>query len=291
MSAAATSDLIEGYTAFGFDLDLNCIAGVRGGSIHVLLDDLQGQPFAAYWAARMRTTGSSRGRPGFPPAGPVLRAKPVRQPGRSTVGRLPAWACSPTGREYCTSSPGRLCRTPAAYTFHGATRLIALIMGSGHAIRIAGPFIRTSAYTRMNRSRPPPTMAGFPGPGLGLNYANGATIPVQFGYPDDTWRTINTPAPFPWAASSTGRLPIRCSIPPAGTASCSAGRRRWMSRQRGLCPGATDGLPAGWVGPRPDFVRRRELGDQREPDLERMLFAGAYYKGLFAERPNDTLGF
>ena len=28
-----------------------------------------------------------------------------------------------------------------------------------------------------------------------------------------------------------------------------------------------------------------------EPNVEKMLFAGAYYKGLFAERPNDTLGF
>jgi porin len=27
-----------------------------------------------------------------------------------------------------------------------------------------------------------------------------------------------------------------------------------------------------------------------EPDVERMFFAGAYYKGLFAERPTDTLG-
>ena len=28
-----------------------------------------------------------------------------------------------------------------------------------------------------------------------------------------------------------------------------------------------------------------------EPDVERMFFAGAYYKGPFAQRPNDTLGF
>jgi Carbohydrate-selective porin, OprB family len=28
-----------------------------------------------------------------------------------------------------------------------------------------------------------------------------------------------------------------------------------------------------------------------EPDIEKMFFAGAYDEGLFAERPNDTLGF
>jgi hypothetical protein len=28
-----------------------------------------------------------------------------------------------------------------------------------------------------------------------------------------------------------------------------------------------------------------------EPDVERMVFAGAYYKGPFAQRPNDSLGF
>jgi porin len=28
-----------------------------------------------------------------------------------------------------------------------------------------------------------------------------------------------------------------------------------------------------------------------QPNIQRMLFAGIYYKGLFPQRPNDTLGF
>jgi carbohydrate-selective porin OprB len=38
----------EAYTALGFDLDMNRIAGIPGGAVHFLLSDLAGQPFSGY---------------------------------------------------------------------------------------------------------------------------------------------------------------------------------------------------------------------------------------------------
>src|ERR1700723_1387004 len=74
-------------------------------------------------------------------------------------------------------------RTPAAYTFdRGYPPYLASSWAAVAQIRIAGPL-----YTNIGVYENEPVAAttnhgGFPGPDWGLNYANGATFPVQFGY-------------------------------------------------------------------------------------------------------------
>ena len=40
--------LFQGFTQLGFDLEMEHIAGITGGAVHFLLDDLAGQPFYAW---------------------------------------------------------------------------------------------------------------------------------------------------------------------------------------------------------------------------------------------------
>jgi porin len=132
---------------------------------------------------------------------------------------------------------------------------------------------------------------GFPGPDWGLNYANGATLPVQFGY-----RTTLQDDPYPRSYSVGGFYVTGTYADPllntagqnlilaGGTSKVDYGRSQvWIQAQQMVYrPDASDrGLTLFGGG---------NWTTSGEPNVERMIFGGAYYKGPFTSRPNDPLG-
>jgi porin len=282
----------EGYTAFGFDLDLDRIAGIRGGSIHVLLDDLQGQPFAAYSGSAYANNRIFAG------DGPAFRLQELSYEqslfdGRVDLrlGRLPAYTQFDGSELYCTFVTN-LCRTPAAYTFNrGYPPYLASSWAAVAQVRIAGPFYTNFGIYENEPIESTTNHGGFPGPDWGLNNAAGATIPVQFGY-----RTTLQNDKYPRAFSVGGFYNTgRYADPLLNT----AGQNRILfGGSPRMDVGASEVYAqAQQIVYRPDGSDRgltlfggANWATSGEPNVERMLFAGAYYKGLFAERPNDTVG-
>jgi carbohydrate-selective porin OprB len=284
----------EGYTAFGVDLDMNRIAGIPGGAIHFVLDDLQGQSFAAYsgsaWANNRIFAGN----------GAAFRVQEFSyEQGlfddrvNLRLGRIPAYTQFDGSELYCTFITS-YCRTPAGYTFdRGYPPYPASAWAAVAQIRISGPF-----YTNIGVYENEPIMSttnhpGWPGPDWGLNYADGATIPVQFGY-----RTTLANDPYPRAFAIGGFYNTEHYADPLLN---TAGQNIILAGGKAK----TDvGASLLWIQGqqmvyRPDMSTDRGLtvfggadwATSGEPNIQRMLFAGGYYKGPFPKRPNDTLGF
>jgi hypothetical protein len=131
----------EGYTAFGFDLAMERIAGITGGSIHFLLDDLQGQSFAGYSGSAFLNNRVFAGN------GPAFRLNEISYEQslfdnrvNLRLGRVPAYTQFDGSELYCSFITS-LCRTPAAYTFNrGYPPYVASSWAAVAQIRIAGPF-------------------------------------------------------------------------------------------------------------------------------------------------------
>jgi porin len=282
----------QGFTQLGFDLDMQRIAGLPGGAVHFLLDDLAGQPFYA-WSGSAYLNNRL-----FAGDGPAVRVNELsyeqnlfdRQV-NLRLGRLPAYTQFDGSELYCTFITS-LCRTPAAYTFdRGYPPYLASSWAAVAQIRIAGPF-----YTNIGVYENEPIAAttnhgGFPGPDWGLNYANGATFPVQFGY-----RTTLQNDQYPRAFSVGGFYVTGTYADPLLNTN---GQNRILA---GGTPKLDYGQSQVWVQAQ-QMVYRPDASDRGltvfgganwatsgEPNVERMVFAGAYYKGPFAPRPNDTLG-
>jgi porin len=282
----------EGTTFLGFDLDMERIAGIPGGAVHFLLDDLQGQPFYGYSGSAYLNNRIFAG------DGPAFRVNEFsydqnlfNRQVNLRLGRLPAYTQFDGSELYCTFITS-LCRTPAAYTFNrGYPPYLASSWAAVAQIRIAGPF-----YTNIGVYENEPIAAttnhgGFPGPDWGFNNTNGATFPAQLGY-----RTTLQNDPYPRAFSVGGFYATGSFADPllntngqnrilsGGTAKTNYGSSQVyvQAQQMVYRPDASDrGLTlfggANWA-------------TSGEPDVERMVFAGAYYKGPFAPRPNDTAG-
>jgi porin len=108
----------EGYTTLGFDLDMDRIAGIPGGAVHFLLDDVQGQSFAGYSGSSFLNNRV------FAANGPAFHLNEFSYEqslfnGRVDLrlGRIPAYTQFDGSDLYCTFITS-LCRTPAAYTFN-----------------------------------------------------------------------------------------------------------------------------------------------------------------------------
>jgi porin len=285
-------EFFEGYTALGFDLDMERTAGVTGGAVHFLIDDLQGQPFFAYSGSAYLNNRIFAG------DGPAFRLNELSYEQSLfnkrvdlRMGRIPAYTQFDGSELYCTFITS-LCRTPAAYTFdRGYPPYPASSWAAIAQTRIAGPL-----YTNIGVFENEPIAAttnhgGFPGPDWGLNFANGATIPVQIGY-----RTTLQDDPYPRAFSLGGFYVTGSYADPllnadgqnrilfGGEPKIDFGRSQVyiQAQQMVYRPDASDrGLTvfggANWT-------------TSGQPNVERMVFGGAYYKGAFAPRPNDTLG-
>jgi carbohydrate-selective porin OprB len=282
----------EGFTELGFDLDMARIAGITGGAVHFLVDDLQGQPFYAYSGSAYLNNRLFAG------AGPALRLNYLSyeqslfdQRVDLRVGRIPAYTQFDGSELYCTFITS-LCRTPAAYTFdRGYPPYLVSSWAAVAQIRIAGPFYTNMAVYENEPILTTTRRGGFPGPDWGLNYADGATIPVQFGY-----RTTLQDDPYPRAFSVGGFYDSGHYADPLLNVD---GRNRILF---GGTPKTDVGLSQFYVQAQ-QMVYRPDASDRGltlfgganwatsgEPNVQRMVFAGAFYKGPFARRPHDTLG-
>ncbi len=282
----------EGYTGVGLDLDMARIAGVEGGAVHFLLSDLQGKSFAAYSGSSYLNNRIYAGN------GPAFRLNELSYDQNLLdkrinlrVGRIPAYTQFDGSELYCTFLTS-LCRTPAGYTFdRGYPPYLAASWAAIAQVRIAGPFYADAAVFENEPILANTNHGGFPGPDWGLNYADGATVPVQLGY-----RTTLEEERYPRAFSVGGFYDSgRYADPVLNT----AGRNRILfggqSKQ-------DDSLSQVYVQAQ-QAVYRPDASDHAltlfgganwatsgQPNVERFIFAGAYGKGLVPGRPNDTAG-
>ena len=132
---------------------------------------------------------------------------------------------------------------------------------------------------------------GFPGPDWGLNYSNGATIPGQLGY-----RTTTENDRYPRAYDVGGFVNTGRSADPllddAGRNRIQSGAKARMDLQSSVV--YVQGEQTVY---RPDRSDRgiklfggADWAAGGQPDIERMVFGGVYWRGPFAARPVDTVG-
>jgi porin len=282
----------QGFTQLGFDLDMERIAGIPGGAIHFLLDDLQGQPFYAWTGSAYLNNRLFAGQ------GPAFRLNELSwdqylfdKRVNLRFGRLPAYTQFDGSELYCTFITS-LCRTPAAYTFdRGYPPYLASSWAAVAQIRIAGPFYGNIGVYENQPIAATTNHGGFPGPDWGLNYANGATFPVQFGY-----RTTLQNDPYPRAFSVGGFYATGTYADPLLN---TAGQNRILA---GGSAKQDYGLSQVWIQAQ-QMLYRPDSSDRGltvfgggnwvtsgEPNVQRMIFGGVYYKGPLTARPNDTAG-
>ncbi len=282
----------EGLANIGLDLDANRIAGIAGGAVHFLVSDIQGQSFAAY-------SGSSYlNNRVFAGVGPTLRLNELSyeqslfgQHLNLRVGRIPAYTQFDGSELYCTFITS-LCRTPAAYTFdRGYPPYPAASYAAIAQVRIAGPVYANVAVFENEPVLSTTSHSGFPGRDWGLNYASGATIPAQLGY-----RTTAQQERYPRAFDVGGFYDTGRYADPLLDA---GGRNRIQFGG----PSRTDtGLSQLYVQAqqmvyRPDPADRgvtlfggANWATSGQPSVARMVFGGAYFRGVVPGRPNDTAG-
>ncbi len=284
--------LFEGYSEAGFDLDLAKSVGLTGGAVHFQLDDLQGQSFAAYSGSSYLNNRIFAGN------GPAFRLQELsyeqtlldrRVDLRS--GRIPAYTQFDGSELYCSFITS-LCRTPAGYTFdRGYPPYLAASWATIVQIRIVNAFYANLAIFENEPVLADTSHSGLPGRDWGLNYANGATIPAQLGY-----RTTIADDRYPRAFSIGGFYRSGLYADPLLN---TTGRNLTLF---GGKPRMDDGLSEVYAQAqqmvyRPDASDRgltafagANWGTSGQPDVERMVFGGIFYKGMDARRSNDTLG-
>ncbi|HEY2051664.1 MAG TPA: carbohydrate porin [Caulobacteraceae bacterium] len=283
----------EGFTAFGVDLDMDRIAGIKGGAIHILVDDVTGQSFAAFSGSSWLNNRIFAG------DGPGLHLNEFNYEQLLfndrvdlRVGRIPAYTQFDGSELYCTFITS-LCRTPAGYTFNRGYPPYVTSSWAGVAqVRISGPFYANVAVFENEPILAQTNHASFPGPDWSLQYADGVTVPVQFGY-----RTTIDNDDYPRAFSIGGFYNTESYADP-------------LLNTNGLNRILNGGAPKTDVGASMIYIQGQQMiyrPDRRndrgltifggadwatsgEPNIKRMIFGGAFYKGLFPSRPHDTAG-
>ena len=282
----------EGYTSLGVDLDMDRLLSIPGGTAHILFSDLQGQPYYSY-------SGSVYAYNRAYVYGPAIRLNEFSYEQslfsnkvNLRVGRVTTGVEFDSSELYCTFISS-LCTTPAGYTFDkGYPAYPTSSWGAVAQFQLPKSFYFNTAVYENEPILAFPSHGSFPGPDWGLNRANGATIPAQFGY-----RTTFRNDAYPRAFSIGGFVDTsRYADPVLST----AGRNRIRF---GGAPKQDNGrtqiyLQAQQMVYRPDSSDRgltvfggANWATSGEPAIDRFLFAGAFYKGPFEARPNDTFGF
>ena len=282
----------EGLTNLGLDLDAARILGIPGGAIHFLVSDIQGRSFASYSGSSYLNNRIYAGN------GIAFRLNELsydqslfNQRVNLRIGRVPAYTQFDGSELYCTFLTS-LCRTPAAYTFdRGYPPYNAASYAAVAQVRLAGPLYANVGVFENEPVLSTQSHSGFPGRDWGLNYASGATIPAQLGY-----RTTTQDDRYPRAFAVGGFYNTGRYADPLLNA---AGRNR---TQFGGLSRTDTGASQVYVQAQ-QMVYRPDASDRGltlfgggnwtasgQPDVQRMIFGGAYYKGLLPGRVNDTAG-
>ncbi|WP_158807208.1 carbohydrate porin [Beijerinckia sp. L45] len=285
--------LYEGFTAFGVDLDMNRIAGIHGGSIHLLLDDLNGQPFLGYSgsayinnkvfggtaAARLNELSYEQS---------LFNDKLDVRFGRVTVGTE-----FDTSEIYCEFVTA-LCATPSGYSF---TKGYPSYLTSSTAI-VGQLTLPNSFYLNAGAYEDEPALAqqhhfNWPGRDWDPSLFRGVTVPVQFGY-----RTNYNNDPYPrsydiGAFYDTGDY----TDPLLNTAGLNRVRNGGVAKlDHGKSSVWAQAQQVVW---RPDMTSKRGITvfgaanvvTSGQTNIRDTIFAGFSWAGPMESRPNDKLNF
>jgi porin len=281
--------IYEGFNLFGVDLDMNKIAGIKGGSVHFLMNELSGLPFTG-------RTGSFYvyNRAFALQAGVRLNEFSYEQNFGGLVdiraGRIPVTSDFDTERVYCEFIYA-MCALPAGYAFTKGYPAYDTASWAG----IAQVKLPQHFYVHAGIFADQPNLAtinhwGWPGEDWSTDKIRGATIPVQLGY-----RTTFKDDPYPKSYAVGGYYDTGDYVDPLDNA---AGLNRLLAGGAARLDHGKSGVwaQAEQVLWRPDMETNRALTafaganvqTSGEADIANAFFAGISYNGPFAGRPFDT---
>lgn len=283
----------EGFNLFGIDLDMNRIAGIKGGSFHFLFNDLAGLPPQQYSGSFLlwnRAWAYS--------AAPRLNEFSYEQSFLDhrldiRVGRLPVGTEFDFSSVYCEFIWG-ICATPTAYT---VVRGYPAYLASSTA-GVAKVDLTHHVYFNVGAYEDEPWMAqvghlGYPGEDWSPDKIRGVTIPMQLGY-----KTTFANDPYPRSFDIGGLI---------DTGDYSDPLKNTLGLNRAAYGGSAmldHGKSGIWVQaeqtvfrPDPDNFRALDIFAGANfttggyTTVDHAFFAGFSYHGPFAVRPNDSLNF
>ncbi|MEJ0093188.1 MAG: carbohydrate porin [Methylocella sp.] len=285
--------LYQGYTSLGVDLDMNRIVGIPGGSVHILVDDLNGvptEPFSgsAFAFNRVFSLNAALRLNEFSYEQSLFNDNlDVR------VGRIPVGFDFDYSDLYCQFING-LCALPGAYAFDkGSPSYLTASWAAVTKVRLPYSF-----YFNVGVYEDEPLLNSihhddWPGEDWDFNKGTGVTIPMQFGY-----RTTFKNDPYPRAFDIGGFIDTGTYSDPLLNA---AGKNRIVSGGAARVDQGRSGLwlQGQQVVWRPDMTNERALylfgganfTTSGEPSIASAFFVGLSMKGLLASRPNDSINF
>jgi porin len=283
----------EGYIALGADFDMNRIAGIQGGILHVLVGDLQGQAYnnftGSFYAYDRAYAFSDEFRLNEFSWEQELFDNKVR----ILAGRVTPATDFDTSDLYCQFIFS-FCAAPAAFIFDkSAAAYLTSAWGTAITIKPSQPtYVKVGLYED-EASLSLGNHGGWPGTDWNFSKATGASIPVQIGYQTDLDH-VRYPQSFDiggfWDTSSFADPLLNT----AGRARINAGGAPLMHQGRtGVY------LQAQQTVYRPNPATDRGVTifgaanwlTSGEANINHTFILGLWAKGPIPSRPNDTFGF
>ncbi len=283
--------LYEGFTLFGVDFDMNKIAGIEGGSVHVYVNNMNGKNYFNYSGALYPFNRVWSYTPGSRLNEFSYEQSLFNDQLDVRLGRLPPGPEFDFSEVYCEFITG-FCAVPAPYAY--TKGYPAYNTSSWAAVgRLKLPdffYLNAGVYENEPILSSPPHY-GFPGEDWGFDKARGAVFPVQFGY-----RTTYATDPYPKSFDIGGFYNTGDYNDPLLNTN---GQIRMLSGGTARLDHGNSGiwLQGQQVVWRPDLTKDRGLtlfgganfSTSGENNLKDAFSLGASLRGLFPERPNDTI--
>jgi porin len=284
--------LYEGFATGGVDLDMARIAGIPGATVHAILSDLQGPSWVGYSGSFFANNRVSSFPDGLRVNEFSWDQELFNRRVRILAGRLTPATDFDVSQTYCQFMTV-ICASPSSFGFDkGAPSYLDSAWGAVLLVKPTAPtYIKTAIY----EDEPILSLSnhlGFPGSDWGLNRDNGATIPLEAGY-QTTLRTSRYPSRFDAGVFyDTGFYSDPLYNTKGGSLVLNGGTARQDHERSGVYVQAQQTIY------RPDFRNDRGLTlfgggnweSSGDPLVDRAFFAGIWWKGPFAARPNDVFG-
>jgi porin len=283
----------EGFNLFGIDLDMNRIAGIKGGSFHFLFNDLAGLPPQQYSGSFLlyNRAWAYSGAPRLNEFSYEQSFFDQRLDIR--VGRLPVGTEFDFSSIYCSFIWG-MCATPTAYaTARGYPAYLVSSTAGVAKLDLTHNFYFNAGIYEDEPWLSQVQHLGFPGEDWSPDKIRGATVPLQFGY-KTTFENDNYPRSF-----DIGGLVDTGDYNDPLLNSSGVNRAVY-----GGSPLLDHGKSEIWLQAeqtvfRPDFSNYRALlvfaGANFQTSgyttVNNEVFAGVSFHGPFAVRPNDSVNF
>jgi carbohydrate-selective porin OprB len=282
----------DSFTSVGADFDMNKIAGINGGIVHLLVSDLAGQSYANYTGSYFAYAVPYAYGDGFRLNEFSYEQELFDNRVRILAGRINLtgdFDISPIQCQFMTT----ICSNLPGYVFDkSAVGFNTSSWGATMTLKPSKP-----TYVKFGVYEDEPSVAlsnqmGWPGKDWDFQSAAGATIPVQIGY-----HTTPQDDPYPRAYDIGGFYDTATYADPLLN---TAGQARVLSGGSPLEHTGRSGvyLQAQQMVYRPDPKSDRGLTlfgaanwtTSGETAIANDVMVGLYDKGPLASRPNDSLG-